>query len=67
MKDVPVPVMPVGRLDLATTGLLVLTNDTRFADWLTNPASGVPRVYLVTVKGRLADTAIETLLNAVFG
>ena len=43
--------MPVGRLDLATTGLLVLTNDTRFADWLTDPASGVPRVYLVTVKG----------------
>ena len=65
LKDVPVPVMPVGRLDLATTGLLVLTNDTRFADWLTDPASGVPRVYLVTVKGRLADTAIETLLNGL--
>jgi len=61
LTDVPVPVMPVGRLDLATSGLLILTNDTRFADWLTDPDSGVTRVYLVTVKGRVADPAIATL------
>lgn len=61
LTEVPVPVMPVGRLDLATSGLLILTNDTRLADWLTDPDSGVPRVYLVTVKGRVEDTAIATL------
>jgi len=49
-------VVPVGRLDAATSGLLLLTNDTRFADWLTDPANGVPRVYLATVRGELTDT-----------
>lgn len=63
--DVPVPVMPVGRLDLATSGLLILTNDTRFADWLTDPESGVPRVYLVTAKGRVEDSAITTLRRGI--
>lgn len=42
----------VGRLDLATSGLLLLTSDTRLADALTDPANAVPRVYLVTVRGR---------------
>ncbi len=43
--------VPVGRLDAATAGLLLMTNDTRLADWLTDPAHGVPRVYLATVRG----------------
>jgi pseudouridine synthase len=42
----------VGRLDLATSGLLLLTNDTRLADVLTDPENAIPRVYLVTVRGR---------------
>jgi 23S rRNA pseudouridine2605 synthase len=42
----------VGRLDLATSGLLLLTNDTRLADILTDPANAIPRVYLVAVRGR---------------
>jgi 23S rRNA pseudouridine2605 synthase len=41
----------VGRLDLASTGLLILTTDTQLAHWLTDPANAVPRVYLVTVRG----------------
>lgn len=45
----------VGRLDMASTGLLLFTNDTRLADWLTDPASGVPRRYVVTVRGRVGD------------
>lgn len=45
--------VPVGRLDAATSGLLLLTNDTRFADWITDPKNEVPRVYLVTVRGEL--------------
>jgi len=65
LTGVPFPVMPVGRLDMATSGLLILTNDTRLADWLTDPASGVPRVYLVTVEGRVEPDTIPMLLRGV--
>ena len=48
----------VGRLDRASTGLLILTNDTTLADALTNPANRVLRRYVVTVRGRVTpDTA----------
>ncbi len=65
LADVPTPVMPVGRLDLATSGLLILTNDTRFADWLTDPQSGVPRIYLVTVEGRVSDETARALGDGI--
>jgi 23S rRNA pseudouridine2605 synthase len=55
----------VGRLDLATTGLLLLTSDTRLANRLTDPASAVPRLYLVTVRGRVDDDAVATLVAGV--
>jgi 23S rRNA pseudouridine2605 synthase len=44
-----------GRLDLASSGVLILTTDTRFAHWLTDPANGIVRRYAVTVRGRLED------------
>lgn len=46
---------PVGRLDRATTGLLLLTNDTKLAAWLTDPDRAIPRIYLVTVRGELGE------------
>lgn len=58
-------VIPVGRLDAATTGLLLLTNDTRFADWLTDPRNEVPRVYVVTVRGELSDETARQLEEGV--
>lgn len=58
-------VVPVGRLDAATTGLLLLTNDTRFADWVTDPANAVPRVYLVTVRGELPDATARHLQEGI--
>lgn len=61
LGGVPERVVPVGRLDLATSGLLLFTNDTQFANWLTDPANAIPRVYLVTAKGRVDDTTIATL------
>jgi 23S rRNA pseudouridine2605 synthase len=58
-------VVPVGRLDYATTGVLLLTNDTRLADWLADPANEVPRVYLVTARGRVTDEDAAALEHGV--
>src|SRR5439155_20378679 len=43
----------VGRLDLATSGLLLLTSDTRLSGWITDPANDVPRIYVLSVRGRV--------------
>jgi 23S rRNA pseudouridine2605 synthase len=43
----------VGRLDLATAGLLLMTNDTQLANRITDPVNAIPRVYLVTVRGEV--------------
>ncbi len=56
---------PVGRLDMATTGLLLLTNDTRLSDWLTDPQNKIIRVYLVTVEGEFTNREVEVLLKGV--
>jgi len=55
----------VGRLDMATSGLLLLTTDTRLADWITDPAHAVPRLYAVTVRGRIVETDIASLTGRV--
>src|SRR5690349_3211876 len=55
IREAGTHLVPVGRLDLASTGLLLFTNDTRLAHWLTDPATAIPRVYLVTVRGEFQD------------
>ena len=55
----------VGRLDAATSGLLLLTTDTQLANWLTDPQNQVPRVYVVTVRGRVAADAITRLTGEI--
>jgi pseudouridine synthase len=54
-------VAPVGRLDKDSSGLLLLTNDTDFADLVTNPESGIPKTYLVKTNARLSDEVIAQL------
>jgi 23S rRNA pseudouridine2605 synthase len=54
----------VGRLDLATSGLLLLTSDNRLADWITDPANRVARVYIVTVRGRVQPAETSRLSAA---
>jgi 23S rRNA pseudouridine2605 synthase len=51
----------VGRLDLASTGLLLLTTDTRLANWLTDPANAVVRRYIVTARGAVSDDAARQM------
>lgn len=65
LTDLPTRVVPVGRLDIATSGLLILTNDTQLANWLTDPQTAMPRVYLVTVEGRVDAQAIERLTHGI--
>lgn len=58
-------VSPVGRLDLDTSGLLLLTNDTQLAERLTNPLHKVPKTYLVKCSNLLTDEALESLRTGV--
>jgi 23S rRNA pseudouridine2605 synthase len=58
-------VSPVGRLDVATSGLLLLTNDTRFGDWLADPRQGIPRVYLAEVGGAVSEPACARMLAGI--
>jgi len=53
-------VFPVGRLDMDTSGLLILTNDTRLGESLTNPASKVPKTYLVRLDTDFKAWHLET-------
>jgi 23S rRNA pseudouridine2605 synthase len=61
IAEFPHHVVPVGRLDYATSGLLLMTNDTRLADRLTDPDNAIVRVYLVTVRGRLTEDNTQRL------
>ncbi len=58
-------VFPVGRLDLDTEGLLLLTNDGGLAHRLTHPSFGIEKEYLVEVKGRLARSALRSLREGI--
>jgi 23S rRNA pseudouridine2605 synthase len=55
----------VGRLDRASTGLLLCTTDTQLSAWLTAPANAVEREYAVTVRGRVDPADAERLVRGV--
>lgn len=55
----------VGRLDMHTSGLLLMTNNTRLSSWLTDPANAVPREYAVSVDGKIADATLERVLHGI--
>jgi 23S rRNA pseudouridine2605 synthase len=65
IKDAGQWVSPVGRLDLDTSGLLILTNDNDFAERLTNPDYKVAKTYQVKARGPLLDEQIERLRAGV--
>jgi 23S rRNA pseudouridine2605 synthase/16S rRNA pseudouridine516 synthase len=55
----------VGRLDVGTEGLLLLTNDGELANRLTHPRYGVPKTYRAQLRGRISDRDIERLASGV--
>lgn len=57
---------PVGRLDVESSGLLLLTNDGELANRLTHPRYGVHKGYEVTIGGRLADEDVAKLEAGIF-
>jgi pseudouridine synthase len=65
VKDVGTFLSPVGRLDLDTSGLLLMTNDNRLAERVTNPESHVPKTYLVKATPRLADEQLQRLRDGL--
>ena len=52
---------PVGRLDMDSDGLLLLTNDGELANKLTHPRHSIPKIYRVTLKGAFEPESISTL------
>lgn len=65
VKDAPVRLFPVGRLDMNSEGLLLMTNDGEFANKLTHPSYHVNKTYRVTVKGDVVDEKIIELKEGI--
>ena len=57
----PVRLYPIGRLDMDSDGLLLLTNDGALANKLTHPRHSIPKIYHVTLKGAFDPDALKTL------
>lgn len=56
---------PVGRLDMDTSGLLILTNDTAFAERMTNPDYHVPKTYQVKASRHLREEELDRLRTGI--
>jgi len=66
LAGAPLPfVAPVGRLDKASEGLLLLTNDSRWSSRLLDPASHVDKVYHVQVRGVLDDAGLARITAGI--
>ena len=57
--------VPVGRLDMYTSGAIILTDDGDFVYKITHPKHEIPKTYNVTVVGRVTGEEIEQLKNGV--
>ena len=62
---IPARVVPVGRLDYDTSGVLLLTDDGDAANVLTHPRFGVEKSYRATLRGRLEPGAVEKIIRGV--
>ncbi|HEX4770975.1 MAG TPA: pseudouridine synthase [Bryobacteraceae bacterium] len=65
LKNIDQFVGTVGRLDLDTSGLLLLTNDNQLAERMTNPDHELPKTYLIKASGLLSDEQLARLAKGV--
>lgn len=65
IKGVNVKLLPVGRLDMYTSGALILTNDGDFIYRITHPKHEVEKTYNATVRGIITDEQVEKLRQGV--
>jgi pseudouridine synthase len=65
LSDIKDWIFPVGRLDQDSSGLLLLTNDTAFGDFVTDPESHVPKTYLVKASLLLSDEQLDQLRQGI--
>ena len=63
-KDLP-RVMSVGRLDIESEGLLILTNSPEFSNFLERPKNKIERKYIVNVSGKIYGDSLESLKNGI--
>jgi pseudouridine synthase len=59
-------IFPVGRLDYDTSGLIILTNDGEFSNFLTHPKNGIEREYEVTIDQPLSIEDKNLLLKGIY-
>ena len=64
--DCPERVVCVGRLDIDTTGAIILTNDSELVNRLTHPKYELPKTYHIIVRGRVAGADVEKLKKGVW-
>ncbi|MBW2688984.1 MAG: rRNA pseudouridine synthase [Deltaproteobacteria bacterium] len=65
VRDLPVRLFPVGRLDINASGLLLMTNDGALANRLAHPSHQVDKIYLVKVRGRVTAESKMSLEKGV--
>lgn len=65
IKDVKEKVVPVGRLDMYTSGALILSNDGAFVNKVTHPSNEIEKTYNVTMVGKVTNEDIQKLTSGV--
>lgn len=65
VKNIKCNLLPVGRLDMYTSGALILTNDGNFIYHITHPKHEVEKTYTVTLKGIVSKEEVENLKKGV--
>ena len=65
LVKIPEKVLPVGRLDMYTSGALLLSNDGEFINKVTHPSNEIEKTYTVTVKGIVTDEDVKKLEDGV--
>ena len=65
IKDIPVRLFPVGRLDYDSEGLMLLTNDGELANRLTHPSYEIEKTYIVKIEGLIKESELAVLRNGV--